>query len=58
MNIFVCVFFFLNIIYICIYYTTQIPLKSGANSGALEGLAVPAPHVTPIVSLLNDTKLG
>jgi hypothetical protein len=37
---------------------TQIPLKSGANSGALEGLAVPASHVTPIVSLLSDTKLG
>jgi len=27
------------------------------NSGAPEGLTVPAPHVTPIVLLLNDTNI-
>jgi hypothetical protein len=28
---------------------TQTPLKHGVNSGAPEGLAVPAPLVTPVV---------
>ena len=28
---------------------TQTPLKHGVNSGAPEGLAVPAPIVTPVV---------
>jgi hypothetical protein len=27
------------------------------NSGVSEGLEVPAPHVTPIVLLLNDTSI-
>jgi hypothetical protein len=29
--------------------------KPGVNSGALEGLAVPAPHETPLVLVLKDT---
>jgi hypothetical protein len=36
---------------------TQTPQKSGVNSCALKGLAVPAPHVTPVVFLLNDTNI-
>jgi len=32
-------------------------LKSGVNSGASERLSVPAPHVTPVVLLLNDTDI-
>jgi hypothetical protein len=31
--------------------------KPGVNSDAPEGLAVPAPHVTPVVVLLNDTNI-
>jgi len=27
------------------------------NSGASEGLPVPAPHATPVVLLLNDTNI-
>jgi hypothetical protein len=34
---------------------TQI--KPGVNSGAAEELAVPVPHVTPVVLLLNDTNI-
>jgi len=30
--------------------------KSGMYSGAPEKLAVPAPHVTPVVLLLNNTN--
>ena len=30
----------------------QIPTKPGVNSDAPEGLAVPAPHVAPVVLLL------
>ncbi len=30
-------------------------LKPRGNAGAPEGLAVPVPHVTPVVLLLNDT---
>ena len=33
------------------------PLKIRVNSRALEGLAVPAPHVIPDVLLLNDTNI-
>jgi len=36
---------------------TSTPLKQGLNSGALEGLSVPAPHVTPVLLLLNDTNI-
>jgi len=36
---------------------TLIPLKPGVNSCAPEGLAVPAPHATPVVLLLNDTNI-
>ena len=36
---------------------TRPPLKTGVNAGAPEGLAVPAPHVTPIVLLLNYTSI-
>ena len=32
-------------------------LKPEVNSGVSEGLEVPAPHVTPIVLLLNDTSI-
>ena len=32
---------------------TQTPLKSEVNSGSPDGLAVPAPHITPIMLLLN-----
>jgi hypothetical protein len=31
--------------------------KPGVNSDAPEWLAVPAPHVTPVVLLLNDTNI-
>jgi hypothetical protein len=31
--------------------------KTGVNSGAPEGLAVPAPHVPPVVLLLSDTNI-
>jgi hypothetical protein len=36
---------------------TRIPLEQIVNSGALEGLAVPVQHVTPIVLLLKDTNI-
>ena len=32
---------------------TRTPIKIGVNSGVLEGQAVPAPHVAPIVLLLK-----
>ncbi len=32
-------------------------LKPGVNIGASEGLAVSAPHVTPVVLLLNDATI-
>ena len=35
---------------------TQTQLKSGVNSGAPEGWAVPATHVTPVVLLLLHTR--
>ena len=35
---------------------TQIPLNPGVNSRALEGKAVPAPLVAPIVLLLIEKK--
>jgi len=31
--------------------------KPGLKAGAPEGLAVPAPYVTPVVFLLNDTNI-
>ena len=31
--------------------------KLGVNSGAPEGLAVPAPYVTPVMLLLNDMNI-
>ena len=31
--------------------------KPAVHSCAPEGLAVPAPHVTPVVVLLNDTNI-
>jgi len=34
---------------------TRILLKPGMNSGAPEGLAVPAPHMAPVVLLLLQT---
>ena len=36
---------------------TQTSLKTGVNSGILEGLAVPAPHMTPVVLLLSNTNI-
>ena len=36
---------------------TRTLQKSGVNSGTQEGLAVPAPRVTPVVLLLNDTNI-
>ena len=36
---------------------TRVPLEAGMNSCAPEGLAVSAPHVTPVVWLLNDTSM-
>jgi hypothetical protein len=36
---------------------TRTPLKPAVNSGAPEGLAIPAPLVTPVVLLLNDTNI-
>jgi hypothetical protein len=33
------------------------PSKTGVNSGAPEGLTVPAPHVTSVVLLLNDMNI-
>jgi len=35
----------------------RTPIKPGVNSGAAEGLAVPVPHVTPVVLLLNDMNI-
>ena len=35
----------------------RTPLETGVNSEAPEGLPVPAPHVTPVVLLLNDTNI-
>jgi hypothetical protein len=35
---------------------TRTPLKLGVNSGAPEGKAVPATHVTPVVLLLLHTR--
>ena len=37
---------------------TRTPLKTGVNSGAPEGKAVPAPLVTPIVLIMNEEKTG
>ena len=37
--------------------TTRISLKTEVNSGAPEGLTVPAPHVTHVVLLLSDTNI-
>ena len=34
----------------------QTPVKTEVNSGAPEGLAVPAPYVTYILLLLNSDK--
>jgi hypothetical protein len=31
--------------------------KPGVNSGALEGVPIPAQHVQPIVLLLTDTNI-
>jgi hypothetical protein len=31
--------------------------KPGVNSGVPDVLAVPAPHVTPVMLLLNDTSI-
>jgi hypothetical protein len=31
--------------------------KPGVNSGVQDVLAVPAPHVTPVMLLLNDTSI-
>ena len=31
--------------------------NGGMNSGVPEGLAIPAPHVTSVVLLLNDTNI-
>jgi hypothetical protein len=36
--------------------TTQIPLKTGVNSGSPEGYAIPSPPKTPIVFLLLQTQ--
>ena len=36
---------------------TRTPLKTGVNSCVSKGLAVPAPHVAPVVLLLNDTNI-
>jgi hypothetical protein len=36
---------------------TRTPQKPGLNSEAPEGLAVPAPHVTPVVLFSNDTNI-
>ena len=35
----------------------ELHYKPGLNSGAPEGLAVPVPHVTPVVVLLNGTNI-
>ena len=40
---------------ITIYKTLHT--KPGVNSGALEGVPVPAQHVQPVVLLLNDTNI-
>jgi hypothetical protein len=37
--------------------TVRIPLKTGVKSNALEELVVSAPHVTPVVLLLNNTNV-
>jgi hypothetical protein len=36
---------------------TRTPLKQVVNLGSLERLIVPAPLVTPVVILLNDTNI-
>jgi len=36
---------------------TRTPLKTGGELRYSEGLAVPAPHVTPAVLLSNDTNI-
>jgi hypothetical protein len=33
------------------------PTKTGVNSGGPEGLAGPAPYVTPVLLLLDDTSI-
>jgi hypothetical protein len=37
--------------------TTRIPLKIGDELRAPDELAIPAPLVTPVVLLLNDTNI-
>jgi hypothetical protein len=37
-------------------WATWTPIKTGVNSDAVEGLAVPAPIVTLVVLLLMDTN--
>jgi hypothetical protein len=33
------------------------PTKNGVNASSPKGLGVLAPHVTPVVLLLNDTNI-
>jgi len=44
-------------IYKTLQRATRTLLKMGVNPGAPERLAVPAPHVTPVMLLLNDTNI-
>jgi hypothetical protein len=39
------------------YTEKQNNEQQGVNSGVQEGLAVPAPHLTPVVLLLSDTNI-
>ena len=39
-------------------WATWTPIKTGVNSDAMEGLAVPAPLVTPLVLPLMDTNFN
>ena len=38
-------------------WVKETPQKTEVNSVASEGLAVPAPQVTPVVLLLNDKNI-